>query len=112
MKWYYSIRGDVTRHGAVDDTELAAMVKRGELGPADLIWSESTGGKWVPASAVAGLFPPPAPPMLRLAAQTEQEPEETPGDSRRGLIWAAIALAALALIATLVLILIRKGTAA
>lgn len=57
MKWFYSKRGTEQQHGLVDDATLREMARTGELQPDDLVWPESSGLKWGPASLVPGLFP-------------------------------------------------------
>jgi hypothetical protein len=56
MEWYYRSKADGSKHGVADDKTLAEMAQNGELKPADLVWSEQTGGRWVQAQTVEGLF--------------------------------------------------------
>ena len=56
MKWFYMIRGDVARHGIVDESTLADMARSGQIGPRDLLWNAETGTKWVEAITIPGLF--------------------------------------------------------
>jgi len=107
MKWYYSIRGDVTRHGVIDDTELPAMVQRGEIRATDLLWSDSTGNKWIPAASVDGLIAPPAPPALRLATPRKVAKSASPWNVRRAAFRVALVLFALAVTAAVVVLLRR-----
>ena len=107
MKWYYSKRGDIERHGVTDDEGVADMVRRGVLQPEDLLCSESTGGKWIPASAVSGLMAPPAPPSLHLVPSPAAEARAPRAGSRRLIAIASILLAAAALAAAALLLLTR-----
>lgn len=59
MQWYYAQNND--RKGPVEDDEIRRLAAAGVLRPDDLVWNETMGGEWRPASSVAGLFggPPP-----------------------------------------------------
>ncbi len=57
MKWFYTTKGDGAQHGSADDAGLIKMADKGDLRASDLVWSEETGNRWVPASEVDGLFP-------------------------------------------------------
>ena len=56
MHWYYARDGQ--SHGPVDDQELKRLAATGELRPDDLVWTETMGDQWAPASSVQNLFPP------------------------------------------------------
>ncbi len=57
--WYYVVAGAQT--GPVSLAELKDAAATGTLSPPDLVWQEGT-ADWVPARAVAGLFPAVPPP--------------------------------------------------
>ncbi|TFH14350.1 MAG: hypothetical protein E4H02_10065 [Lentisphaerales bacterium] len=69
MKWFYSKRGTEQQHGLIDEAMLRDMVRTGELRPDDLLWPESSGHKWIPASSIPGLFP-----ALALPSSVRQPP--------------------------------------
>jgi hypothetical protein len=56
MQWYYARDGRPV--GPIEERELFERARTGQLSPGDLVWNESMGQEWGPASAVAGLFPP------------------------------------------------------
>ncbi|MFC1453194.1 GYF domain-containing protein [Verrucomicrobiota bacterium] len=94
-KWYYLVRGDVTRHGVVDRSGLFDMAGQGRLKPSDLVWNRDAGAQWVAASTVEGLFAerPAAVPAGR--AQAARPPRGQPGGRpwhRRYLLIALILL--------------------
>jgi hypothetical protein len=53
-QWYVAREGQ--RYGPYTREELAFYARSGNVGPADLVWSAST-GDWVPMQEVAGLAP-------------------------------------------------------
>jgi hypothetical protein len=57
MQWYYAKNGE--RRGPVEDGELVRMAKDGRLSPDDLVWNQTMGQRWVKASTLRELFPPP-----------------------------------------------------
>jgi hypothetical protein len=72
MEWYYRSKADGTKHGIADEKTLAEMAQNGELKPVDLVWSEQTGGRWVQAQTVEGLFSK-AGSSVSVTAQTPQK---------------------------------------
>jgi len=56
MEWYYTKQG--VQSGPVDENQLRQIAQRGELQPNDMVWNQSMGSTWAPASTVPGLFPP------------------------------------------------------
>jgi hypothetical protein len=60
-EWYYA--SDGKQRGPIPFAALRERANHGDLVPADLIWTEGM-SQWAPASAVRGLFPKPAPPIL------------------------------------------------
>ena len=88
MEFYYSIRGDASKHGTATKSELEQMVKQGTLRPVDLVWDTSNGTSWAPASSIKGLFPEPEPQpeaeKAGLAVKAEKvEVEKTPPPARK-----------------------------
>jgi hypothetical protein len=75
--WYYARGGAQT--GPVSFDDLKAAVAAGKLGAEDLVWKEGT-ADWIPARAVAGLFPMPAPPPT--PAAIAPAPPRAPAPSR------------------------------
>jgi hypothetical protein len=104
MKWYYSIKGNVTEHGVAEDIELADLIRQAGLKESDLVCSEATGNKWIPVSAAAGPIDSAAPPPLRLASR---EPSAKPvvrlGSVWRRAFWIVLALATGLLLGVLLL---------
>ena len=93
MKWYYTIRGDVTQHGLVDEQELLEMARTGRLRRTDLVWNQTSGTRWVPAYTVSGLFAPAEPPPLLVQPSTAAQTEPPPSPRRRisaGAAWVIV----------------------
>jgi len=57
-QWYYSQQEE--RKGPVSQEELKRLATTGQLKPTDTVWKEGM-AKWLPASQVKGLVPPPGP---------------------------------------------------
>ena len=53
--WYYSGAGQ--RKGPISREALQQLAASGQIGPADLVWTQGM-STWQPAGQVAGLFPP------------------------------------------------------
>jgi hypothetical protein len=115
MKWFYMVRGDVSRHGLVEDAELAELAKSGRIGPRDLLWNAETGTKWVEAITIPGLFaaPPPSriPPTAGLSPvdAAAAAPVAAPRPARRPWLWLALGLVALLAVAAGMLALHLAG---
>jgi hypothetical protein len=73
MEWYYRSKTDGTKHGVAEEDALFEMAQKGELKPADLVWSEKTGGRWVQAQTVEGLFPKARGPVPVASETTPQK---------------------------------------
>lgn len=56
MQYWYAARGNSSKRGLADELVLFEMAKNGKLKPSDLVWSTTTGSRWVPASTIEGLF--------------------------------------------------------
>ena len=84
LEFYYSIRGDASKHGTATKSELEQMAKAGTLRPIDLVWDLSRSKSWVPASTIKGLFPEPEPEKPALSAKAEAvEKQKAPAASRK-----------------------------
>jgi hypothetical protein len=109
MKWFYMMRNDVTRHGAVDEPTLAEMARNGQLGPRDLVWNGESGTRWIDAASVPGLFPARkaepelAPVAAPSPASAPTSPSATPAPqgARRRLAWVLGALVLLGVLLAL-----------
>ncbi len=73
MQWYYAQNNE--RKGPVEEDEIRRLAASGILQPNDLVWNETMGGEWRPASTVPGLFV--TPPPLGSAASTPTPPSLT-----------------------------------
>jgi len=107
MKWYYLIRGDVARHGIVEEEELARMAREGGLRRTDLVWNQAEGTCWVPANTLPGLFASAKPPSL-VSAPAPPAPAPA-GRKSRGRLLLALAVLIVALLALLALLWLRHA---
>lgn len=81
MQYWYSIKGNSAIRGQADELVLFEMAKNGKLKPSDLVWSTSTGSRWVPASTIEGMFSQAA---LAEAARSSGQPEPAVAQSPAG----------------------------
>jgi hypothetical protein len=94
MRWYYLVKGDAAKHGLADVEQLRALVKSGVLRPADLVWEETGGDHWTPASSIEGLFPESA--LREEAKPSAQAPTGVPARHARPRVMLVVLLALLA----------------
>jgi hypothetical protein len=71
-QWYYARNNQ--KHGPLTPQQLRQAAATGRLQATDMVWKEGM-QKWVPASSIQGLFPPPqaaaaGPPRITPAQQT------------------------------------------
>jgi hypothetical protein len=69
-EWFYAVSG--VQRGPVSFEELQDRAKKGELGPADLVWMPGL-AEWMAASSQPGLFGV-APPLAAAAQKRERDP--------------------------------------
>jgi hypothetical protein len=111
MQWYYKDKADGSRHGVAEEPALFEMARKGELKPGDLVCSEQTGTRWVPASTIKGLFDKPveatAPAQAAPAPQSVKS--KRPEKDRKKIPVNAVVMGAIAICAAAAVIYYLKS---
>jgi|GEM_PF-4541345 len=117
MRWFYAKADDVRCRGLASDSEIKALIRKGELCPDDLVWPADENLGWTRIREYASLIPPKIsdkPGALQVSRETpaRQTGEETVSEAqplspvpRMGISMVLRAVSAAAAIAVIFIVL-------